>query len=93
MLSRFNQSPLDFSKDALQKLLAYHFSDNIRDLEAVIGAAVTHSEGPLICASGLLLAKHQQQIAGVGFAKQNPIVTDFESDYIIRLLSAMRWKY
>jgi two-component system, NtrC family, response regulator GlrR len=87
-VARFNQSPREFSPDAIQKLVTYHWPGNIRELENAVGAAVALSDGPLICANDLLLAEHQPQFA-VSFREAKArMIAEFERDYIVGLLKS-----
>jgi two-component system response regulator GlrR len=85
---RFNTPPREFSSDAIQKLLAYQWPGNIRELENVIGAAVALCDGPLISASDLLLNEDQPEMPTCFREAKARVITEFECRYIIRVLSS-----
>lgn len=87
-VARFNLSGREFSPDAIQKLLAYHWPGNIRELENVIGAAVALCDGPLIRADNLLFATDQMQSPASFREAKAQIITEFEREYIVRLLDS-----
>ena len=85
------QLPLrQFSPGALQKLLIYQWPGNVRELENVIEAAVALCDGPVIGAKDLVLASEPSP-SGTSFREAKArIVTEFEREYVSRLLSACR---
>ena len=87
-VARFNQPPREFSPDAIQKLLSYLWPGNIRELENAVGAAVALCDGPMICASDLLVAGDQMQSPASFREAKAQIITEFEREYILRLLGS-----
>jgi two-component system, NtrC family, response regulator GlrR len=87
-VARFNLPPRDFTIDAIQKLHAYHWPGNIRELENVIGAAVALCDGPLIGATDLLFATDQTPTRGSFREAKARLVNEFEREYIVCLLSS-----
>ncbi|HEV8430452.1 MAG TPA: sigma-54 dependent transcriptional regulator [Pyrinomonadaceae bacterium] len=87
-VARFNLPARDFSIDAIQKLQAYHWPGNIRELENVIGAAVALCDGSLIGAADLLFAPDQIQTSGSFREAKARLITEFEREYIVCLLSS-----
>ena len=85
---RFNTPTREFSSDAIQKLLAYQWPGNIRELENVIGAAVALCDGPLICASDLVLNEDQTETPTRFREAKAQVITEFELRYITRLLGS-----
>jgi two-component system response regulator GlrR len=75
---------------ALQRLLAYHWPGNIRELKHVLERAVLTEDGPVIQADTIdLPSKHAPaDLCGESFhAAKGRVVKDFERNYIERLLS------
>lgn len=87
-VARFNLPIRDFSVDAIQKLQAYHWPGNIRELENVIGASVALCDGPLIGAADLLIAPDQTQTSGSFREAKARLISEFEREYIVCLLSS-----
>ena len=87
-VARFNLPARDFSIDAIQKLQAYHWPGNIRELENVIGAAVALCDGPVIGATDLLFAPDQIQTRSSFREAKARLITEFEREYIMCLLSS-----
>jgi DNA-binding NtrC family response regulator len=87
-VARFNTPPREFSSDATQKLLAYQWPGNIRELENVIGAAVALCDGPLISAGDLVLNEEQVEIPTCFREAKAQVITEFEHRYITRLLGS-----
>jgi two-component system, NtrC family, response regulator GlrR len=86
---RYKTPARDFSRDAIQKLLAYNWPGNIRELENVVGAAVALCEGPLICANDLTLNGDDQAQSPTSFREAKAqIIVEFERDYILSLLNS-----
>jgi DNA-binding NtrC family response regulator len=85
---RFNRPQREFSADAIQKLLAYPWPGNIRELENVIGAAVALCDGPLICGSDLVLNEEQAEMPTLFREAKAKVITEFERRYITKLLSS-----
>jgi two-component system response regulator GlrR len=86
--ARFRLPLRQFSHGALQKLLLHPWPGNIRELENVVEAAVALSDGPLIRANDLALAAEQSQNPGSFREAKARIITEFEREYVLRLLSA-----
>jgi two-component system response regulator GlrR len=86
--ARFKQPLREFSRGALQKLLLHQWPGNIRELENVVEAAVALCDGPLIRASDLSLASEPTQCPASFRDAKARIITEFERDYIVRLLCA-----
>jgi two-component system response regulator GlrR len=86
--ARFKQPLREFSRGALQKLLLHQWPGNIRELENVVEAAVALCDGPLIRASDLALASEPTQCPASFRDAKARIITEFEHDYIVRLLCA-----
>lgn len=87
-VARFKLPFRDFSIDAIQKLQAYHWPGNIRELENVIGAAVALCDGPFIGAADLLIASDQIPTRGSFREAKARLITEFEREYIVCLLSS-----
>jgi len=87
-VARFKLPVRDFSIDAIQKLQAYHWPGNIRELENVIGAAVALCDGPLIGAADLLIAPDQKQTRSSFREAKARLITEFEREYIMCLLTS-----
>jgi len=85
--TKFHLTPRQFSHGALQKLLLHQWPGNIRELENVVEAAVALSDGPVIRARDLLLASQSESPTSFREAKAR-MITDFEREYIVRLLNA-----
>jgi DNA-binding NtrC family response regulator len=85
---RFNRPEREFSPDAIQKLVAYQWPGNIRELENVIGAAVALCDGPMFCGGDLVLNEHLAQTPASFRAAKAQVITEFERRYITRLLSS-----
>jgi len=81
------RAPVDLTPAALQKLLAYDWPGNIRELENVIECAVTLSEGPLI--DGHLLLRGQPAPAA-GLPPLRDAKENFERQYLRQLLELSR---
>jgi len=88
--TRFQLPLRQFSPGALQKLLMYQWPGNVRELENLIEAAVALCDGAMICAKDLVLAAEPSQSGGSFREAKARIVTEFERDYVSRLLSACR---
>jgi DNA-binding NtrC family response regulator len=86
--ARFNVPMREFSRGALQKLLMHQWPGNVRELENVVEAAVALCDGPVIRASDIPLAPEQPQGPASFREAKAQIITEFERDYIVRLLSA-----
>lgn len=86
--ARFNQPVREFSRGALQKLLMHQWPGNIRELENVVEAAVALCDGPLIRASDLSLTPEQSEAPASFREAKAQFITEFERDYIVRLLCA-----
>lgn len=86
--ARFRLPLRQFSHGALQKLLLYLWPGNIRELENVVEAAVALSDGPLIRANDLALPGEPSQNPGSFREAKARIITEFEREYVLRLLSA-----
>jgi two-component system response regulator GlrR len=86
--ARFNQPGREFSRGALQKLLMHQWPGNIRELENVVEAAVALCDGPVIRASDIALASEQPQVQASFREAKARIITEFERDYVMRLLRA-----
>jgi len=87
-VARFSLPTRHFTIDAVQKLHAHHWPGNIRELENVIGAAVALCDGPLIGAADLLFATDQTQTRGSFREAKARLITEFEREYIVCLLSS-----
>jgi DNA-binding NtrC family response regulator len=87
-VARFKQPQREFSLDAIQKLITYHWPGNIRELENAVGAAVALCDGPLICARELQLAAEQVQFPASFREAKAQMVSEFEREYIVRMLGS-----
>lgn len=76
------------TREAMQKLVMYEWPGNIRELENVIGAAVALSSGPLICSADLQIVEAQVHLPTSFREAKARIVTQFEREYIERLLGS-----
>ncbi len=88
--TRFRLPLRQFSPGALQKLLIYHWAGNVRELENVIEAAVALCDGSMIYAKDLVLATEPSQSGGSFREAKARIVSEFEREYVSRLLGACR---
>ena len=86
--TRFQLPVRHFSPGALQKLLIYQWPGNVRELENVIEAAVALCDGSIIGAKDLALATEPSQSSGSFREAKARIVTEFEREYVSKLLSA-----
>ena len=86
--ARFHVPPPHFSHGALQKLFLHHWPGNVRELENVVEAAVALADGGLIRANDLLLGPEQAQGPSSFREEKARIITEFERNYVIRLLNA-----
>lgn len=83
----FDKPPMQFSKEALEKLVLYDWPGNVRELEHVIVRAVVLSEQNVIEASEIDLPASQTPQQSESFQKaKSRIVAQFEKSYIERLL-------
>ena len=86
--TRFQLPVRHFSPGALQKLLIYQWPGNVRELENAIEAAVALCDGSIIGAKDLVLATEPSQSSGSFREAKARIVTEFEREYVSKLLSA-----
>ena len=85
-VARFDRPQRELSPEAIQKLLAYQWPGNIRELENVICAAVALSDGPLISAADLVFSEDQAELPALFRDAKAKVVTEFERRYISKLL-------
>lgn len=85
--ARFKQPAREFSRGALQTLAMHHWPGNIRELENVIEGAVVLSDGALIQSTDLQLSGEPSRQITSFRAEKARIVTEFEREYVTRLLS------
>ena len=82
---RHNKDVHSFSPDAMHKLCMYDWPGNIRELESVVGRAVTFAKGPVIHAHDITLptpiTKSFQQM-------KDEMIQQFERTYVQSLLIA-----
>lgn len=85
--SEFNKKLSDFTPDAIQKLMAYNWPGNIRELENVIERAIVFSKQAIIQDADIVLPRSEA-------IKSNESLKDakakIEKDYIQKLLCTYR---
>jgi two-component system, NtrC family, response regulator GlrR len=86
--ARFNKPVREFSREALQILAMHQWPGNIRELENVVEGAVAMSRGSLIQSTDLTLCNKSTQQAGSFREAKARVVTEFEREYVTRLLNA-----
>lgn len=89
--SQYNRSSLRFSIEALQKLMLYPWSGNIRELEGVIHRAVVLSASPIIQPEdiGIHLQHQKGSLESSSFqAAKAQVISQFERSYLTNLLIA-----
>jgi DNA-binding NtrC family response regulator len=86
--AEFERPAQTLSASAQQRLLLHRWPGNVRELENVIQAAVALCRGPIISGADLFLgSRHEERFLSFRQAKVEA-VTEFERDYIERLLRA-----
>jgi two-component system, NtrC family, response regulator GlrR len=88
--AEFDRLAQGLSGEALQKLLLHPWPGNVRELENVIQAAVALCEGPAIQASDIHFSVGERAILPSFRQAKAEAVTEFEKNYIERLLRATR---
>lgn len=89
--SQYNRSSLRLSREALQKLMVYPWSGNIRELEGVIHRAVVLSSSPVIQSEDIALhVQHEKEsLESSSFqATKARVISQFERSYLTNLLIA-----
>ena len=86
---KFGKSIQGFSAEAMQKLSLHIWPGNVRELEHTIERAAALAESPVIVASDLSLAEHDNQTSPPSFQEaKRRAVEQFERNYLQSLLLA-----
>ena len=88
-----NGLPLDgknFSKEATELLLQYHWPGNIRELESTVARAALSSPGRVIRGTDVEFL-HASEPAPDAARQRMPSLADAERAHIVRVLEAVHW--
>ncbi len=88
-----NGMPLDgknFSKEATELLLQYHWPGNIRELESTVARAALSSPGRVIRGTDVEFL-HASEPAPDAARQRMPSLADAERAHIVRVLEAVHW--
>lgn len=91
--SQYNRSPLRLSREALQKLMVYPWSGNIRELQGAIHRVVILSSSPTIQPEDIdIHPQHQEEsLENSSFqAAKARVISQFERSYLTNLLIACK---
>jgi len=79
----------ELSRAAMEKLLAYHWPGNIRELENIIARALVLSEQPVITGGDICLPGTSAAAVELSFkARKAQAIAEFETNYVRQLLAA-----
>ena len=85
--------PLDsksFAPEAIERLVAYHWPGNIRELESTVSRAALSAPGRVIRASDIEFLHAAVQPSGQT-GDRLPSLAEAERAHIVRVLEAVRW--
>jgi DNA-binding NtrC family response regulator len=79
-----------FARDAIERLLQYHWPGNIRELEGTVSRAALSAPGRAIRAADLEFL-HASEMPAQGGRPRLPSLADAERAHILRVLQAVNW--
>ncbi|CAN5618330.1 MAG: sigma-54-dependent Fis family transcriptional regulator [Acidobacteria bacterium] len=79
-----------FARDAVDRLLHYHWPGNIRELEGTVSRAALSTPGRTIRAADLEFL-HAQEAPGHGAGGRLSSLADAERAHVLRVLQAVNW--
>lgn len=87
--SRFKKNIMDFTSEALQKLILYDWPGNVRELENIIERTIVFTTEKVIQGENIFLTESDEASYSESFQEaKNKAIAQFERDYIRKILFA-----
>jgi len=86
--SQYGKGPMQFSPEAVSKLVTYPWPGNVRELEGTIHRAVVFSSAPFLDANAIDLPTFgPSKVKTLAAGQKDQIMSEFERSYLMNLLA------